>query len=448
MAKQSAASDEQHVWQTGTQVEFSPKIKERTEAQSLLVLARQGAGYEVASGLLGHAIQSRSTHLLLDFSQRGCAIRYQIDGNWEQVPPLERETADAMLYAIKQLCLMNPADRRSQQTGSIDIKCVKDKYEVKVQSQGVPTGERVLVKLEAEKIAFDRMTDLGMRDKMLEAYKDHLNSDGTIVLVTAPKSEGLTTSWVLSLNTADRLIRDFQSFEEEGSGEPDIINISPNYYGGETGKSQEAVVKSACLKEPDVLLFPELPLSESMDMALNQVEKNDKQIMTRTVARTATEGLVMLLAKYPELAPRIAAKIRAVIGQRLIRRLCDNCKVGFEPPPQLLKQLGIPAGRVAMLYQPFLLPPIEQQVDENGNPAPITPCHVCNGRGYYGRIAIFELLAPGEKLRDALLKTKDVAQLNAIAKSEGHRSLQTEAVLTVARGLTGLDELKKLFAKK
>jgi type II secretory ATPase GspE/PulE/Tfp pilus assembly ATPase PilB-like protein len=101
-----------------------------------------------------------------------------------------------------------------------------------------------------------------------------------------------------------------------------------------------------------------------------------------------------------------------------------------------------------MLYQPFVLPPVEQQVDENGNPAPITPCHICNGRGYYGRIAIFELLTPGDKLRDAILKTKDIAQLNAIAKSEGHRSLQTEAVLTVARGLTGLDELKKLFAKK
>jgi type II secretory ATPase GspE/PulE/Tfp pilus assembly ATPase PilB-like protein len=447
MAKQ-AASDEQHVWQTGTPVEFSPKIKERTEAQSLLVLVRQGAGYEVAGGLLGHAIAARSTHILMDFSQRGCAIRYQIDGNWEQVAPLDRETGDAMLYAIKQLCLMNPADRRSAQTGSINIKLVKDKYDLQVQSQGVPTGERVLIKFEAEKIAFERMTDLGMRDKMLETYKSKLDSEGSLILITAPKGEGLTTTWIISLNAADRLIRDFQSFEEEGSGEPEIINISQNFYGGDTGKTQEALVKSACLKEPDVLVFPEFPLNESFSTAMVQVEKMDKQVITRAVAPSAMAGFVAIVAKYPELATQIAATTGAVIGQRLIRRLCDNCKVGFEPTPQLLKQLGIPAGRVAMLYQPFVLPPVEQQVDENGNPAPITPCHICNGRGYYGRIAIFELLTPGEKLRDAILKTKDIAQLNAIAKSEGHRSLQTEAVLTVARGLTGLDELKKLFAKK
>ncbi len=99
-----------------------------------------------------------------------------------------------------------------------------------------------------------------------------------------------------------------------------------------------------------------------------------------------------------------------------------------------------------MLYQPFVPPPIEQQVDANGKPAPIPPCPTCQARGYYGRVAIFELLTPGKQLRDALLKTQDINQLNAIAKAEGHRSLQSEAVLTVARGITSLDELKRVFS--
>ena len=101
-----------------------------------------------------------------------------------------------------------------------------------------------------------------------------------------------------------------------------------------------------------------------------------------------------------------------------------------------------------MLYQPFIPPPIEQQVDENGRPAPITPCHVCSGRGCFGRVAIFEMLVPGEQLRAALSKTQDLAQLSQIAKAEGHRGPQAEAILTVARGLTGLDELKRAFASR
>jgi type II secretory ATPase GspE/PulE/Tfp pilus assembly ATPase PilB-like protein len=126
--------------------------------------------------------------------------------------------------------------------------------------------------------------------------------------------------------------------------------------------------------------------------------------------------------------------------------LCENCKQGFQPQPALLQKLGIPPGRVSMLYQPFVPPPIEQQVDEKGRPAPIPPCPKCNGRGYLGRIAIFELFEPGPKFRDALLKTQDLNQLRMIAKAEGHKNLQAEAVLTVARGLTSLDELKRVFA--
>ena len=287
-----------------------------------------------------------------------------------------------------------------------------------------------------------------MRDKMIEAFKTQLDAEGNLVLISAPKGEGLTTTWIVAIHAADRLVRDFQSFERQEAPEIEIININPNFYGGDTGLTLAEVLRKSILKEPDVFLFPDLPEPDSMATALAQVEKAQKQIVTRIVANSAIEALTALLARYRESAKDIVDKIGAVLNQRLVRRLCDNCKLGFEPTPQLLAQLGIPAGRVAMLYQPFIPPPIEQQVDENGNPAPITPCHICNGRGYHGRIAIFELLEPGDQLRQAVLKTQDIAQLSAIAKSEGHRAVQAEAILTVARGLTSLDELKRAFAKR
>ena len=443
-----AEQEEIQLWQTVAPVEFVPRISERTEAQSLLISTRQGPGYQVAGGQLAHAIQSRATHLLMDYSQNACAMRYQIDGNWEQLPPIDRETGDAMLYALKQLCLMNPADRRSAQTGECGLKVAKDKFNLTVQSQGVQTGERVLARIENEKIPFEWMADLGMRDKMFTTFKEKLDSDSNLVLISAPKGEGLTTTWVTAIHAADRLIRDFQSFEDEASPEPEIININPNLFGGDTGLTQAQLVGKAVLKEPDVLLFPEAPEADALEIALDQVEKTQKQIYLRMVADGPLQALTQLLSQYRESAKPIAEHVGAVLGQKLVRRLCDNCKLGFEPPPQLLKQLGIPPGRVAMLYQPFIPPPVEQQVDEDGRPAPITPCHVCEGRGYFGRIGIFELLVPGEQLRAALLKTQDLSQLAQIAKSEGHRGIQAEAVLTVARGLTSLDELKRVFAKK
>ena len=442
-----AEETEIQLWQTVAPVEFVPKDLERTQAQALLITTRQGPGYHILGGQLGHALQSRATHLLLDFSQNGCAIRYQIDGNWEQLPPMDRETGDAMCYALKQLCQMNPADRRTAQTGVLGLKVVKEKFDLQIQSQGVPTGERILAKVESEKIPFDRLADLGMRDRMKDEFKSQLDSPGNIVLITTPKGEGLTTTWNIAINAADRLIRDFQSFEDEATPEPEIININPNFFGGETGKTAAQVVASAALKEPDVLMFPELPELETLRIALEHVVESQKQVITRMNANSAIDGFLQMITRYGDSASLIGERMGAVLSQRLARRLCDNCKVGFEPPPQLLQQLGIPVGRVAMLYQPFVPPPIEQQVDEEGKPAPITPCHVCEGRGYLGRIAIFELLVPGENLRAAILKTRDYSQLLRAAKEDGHRGVQAEAVLTVARGLTSLDELKNVFSK-
>jgi type II secretory ATPase GspE/PulE/Tfp pilus assembly ATPase PilB-like protein len=435
-------------WQTVSPVEISPNIETKSEAQTLLITTRQGAGFEVGAGLLAHAIQSRATHVLMDFSQQACALRYQVDGVWEQVPPLDRETGDAMLYALKQLCLLNPADRRSSQTGSCGLKAAKTKYTLTIQAKGTPTGERVLARLEPIEIPFEKMGDLGMRDKMLGDFKQWIDSSGNFMLISAPKGEGLTTTWTVAMNTVDRFVRDLQSFEEEGKPEPEIININPNIFGGDTGLTQVEMVAKAILKEPDVFLFPELPEPEVLQLALEKAASIDKQVITRIVAPNAVSAVAQLVSKYPASASAIANLIGAVVNQRLVRRLCDNCKIGYQPPPQLLKKLGIPQGRVAVLYNPFIPPPIEQQVDENGKPAPITPCHICEGRGYFGRTAIFELLLPGPKFKDALLKSPDVNKLTQIAKAEGHRGTQSEAVLAVARGLTSLDELKKLFAKK
>lgn len=443
-----AEQEEIQLWQTVAPVEFNPKLAARNEAQALLISTRQGIGYQIAGGQLAHAIQSRATHILMDFSQHACAIRYQIDGNWEQLPPLDRETGDAMLYALKQLCLMNPADRRSAQTGTLGLKIAKEKFELTVQAQGVPTGERVLARVENEKVPFERLADLGMRDKMIELFKQQIDSHGNMVVISAPKGEGLSTTWRVAIHAADRLVRDFQSFESQDSPEQETININPCFYGGDTGLTQLEIVERMILKEPDVLMFPELPEAEALKAAVAQIGATDKQVIMRMVANSSMEALSRILSQYRESTKEISQCIGAVLNQRLVRRLCDNCKLGFEPPPQLLKQIGIPVGRVAMLYQPFIPPPIEQQVDENGRPAPITPCHVCGGRGYFGRVAIFEMLQPGEKLKAALMKTQDQAQLANIAKSEGHRGVQAEAVLTVARGLTSLDELKRVFAKQ
>lgn len=440
------APEEMQLWQTVPPVELAVVIGSREQQQSLQILARQAPGYTVAGGQVAHAISARSNFILMDFTQQHVAMRYQIDGQWEPLPLLPRDAGDAMLYSLKQVSGLNPADRRSAQKGSCNTKVKKAKYIITVQSQGTNTGERVLVRIEPEKTPFENLTDLGMRDRMKAHLKTALDDNGHLLVISAPQGMGLTTTWQVSMEAADRLTRDFQSIEHEERKEPEIINIANNYYGGSTGKSAEELVRSMVLKEPDLFVLPEIPNEATFQLILEQVQLHEKHAYTRLVAGDAIEALVRLLAKYPKCAKSILQTVSVVVNQRLTRRLCDHCRQAFQPSPQLLQQLGIPQGRVAVLYNPFVPPPIEQQVDEKGNPAPIPPCPVCHGRSFMGRIGVFELLQVGPKLRDALAKTRDLNKLRQVARSEGHRSLQSEAILTVARGLTSLDEVKRAFA--
>jgi type II secretory ATPase GspE/PulE/Tfp pilus assembly ATPase PilB-like protein len=444
----AANKEEIQIWQTANPATLTPYVDDKTQQQSLMILARQGAGHAVATGQIGHAIASRATHLMFDYTQSACAMRYQVDGQWEQLPPLTREVGDAMLITLKQLCQLNPADRRSAQSGKCEAKINKDKYRLSLQSQGTPSGERVLIRLDAEKVPFNVLAELGMRDTMIDQFREALNSTSTSVVISSPRGMGLSTTWHVSINAADRLIRDFQALEPETEKETEIINLAPNFYGGKTGLTPSELIYKMILKEPDVLVFPSIPDDATLLAAIEQAANNEKQVIARFSANTAVEACVKICAQYPKSAKHFASTVTAVLNQRIVRRLCENCKVGFEPSPALLAKLGIPKGRVAQLFQQFVMPPIEQQVDANGKPAPIPPCTACQARGYLGRVGIFELLRPGPKFKAALLKTQDVGQLTKIAQAEGFRGLQSEAILTVARGLTSLDEVKRVFAPK
>ncbi len=443
----AAAEQEIQIWQTAPPVALNPAVADKSQQQSIMIQARQGFGHAVASGQIGHMIQSRATQMMLDYTQSACAVRYQIDGQWEQLPPLSREVGDAMLVTLKQICLLNAADRRSAQKGKCEAKLNKDKYQLTLQSQGTAGGERVLVRLDPEKIPFNVLAELGMRDTMIQQLREALNSENSSVVISSPRGMGLTSTWNVAINAADRLVRDFQSLEPEDDKELEIINISPNFYGGSTGLAPSELIRKMILKEPDVFVLPSVPDEATLATALEQAANNEKQVILRFAASSAVDACVRICAQYPAAAKSFASTVKAVLNQRIVRRLCDDCKVGFQPSAAMLKKLGIPPGRVGTLYQAFVMPPIEQQVDANGKPAPIPPCTTCQARSYLGRVGIFELLRPGPQFRAALLKTRDVAQLTKVAQAEGFRGMQSEAILAVARGLTSLDEVKRVFSK-
>jgi type II secretory ATPase GspE/PulE/Tfp pilus assembly ATPase PilB-like protein len=125
--------------------------------------------------------------------------------------------------------------------------------------------------------------------------------------------------------------------------------------------------------------------------------------------------------------------VTAVLCVRLIRKLCEGCKVAYEPTPDLAKKLGLPEGKVEALYRT----PKPEEIEK--------PCKTCGGLGYIGRTGVFELLVVDDQVRQALLKEPKVEIVRKAAKAAGMRSFQEEGVLLIAKGVTSLAELQRVL---
>lgn len=422
---------------------FTPAGPDSATQQGTLLQLRQSPFFTFAMALLAEAIARRSDMVMLDFTRDAVSRRLFVDGFPYDLQPQDRQTGDGMLGCLKKLANLNPAERRAKQEGKFAAECLGGKYNVLFTSQGVPTGERVVVKIAPKKFPFATLDDLGMRDKMRDQFKKLINEHQGMIIFSAPPGGGLTTLWKVGLESADRFVRDFILVQEKNSTDEEIINITPCSYDPAAGESPDTVLPKLILKQPDTFVVPDFVNPQTAELLCKQVNHDKKMAITRVQAKEAVEALLRVLLTFKPPAAEFAKAVTMVINQRLIRKLCD-CKQPFEPPPQLLQKLGIPPGRVQQLYREWQPPP-PPPPDQKGKVEEPKPCPKCGGIGYYGRTAIFELLEVNDAIREALVKTPQLETLRQIARQTGTRTIQEEGVLLVVKGTVSITELQRVL---
>ena len=334
-------------------VTFVPKgAPDKQQDQGNLLAAKQSPGFPISGGVFAHCLSRRGERLMLDFTAQGVGVRFEIDGVWLNADPMDRPTGDAVLGVYKTIANLNPQDRRSKQEGTFGAEFSGGKFNCEFVSQGVKTGERVLIKIHPKKPKFEKIEDLGMREKMRANFKEIIDTSPGLVVISAPKGGGLSTTWDMSLTLADRLVRDFVALEEKSAPENEVINVNPHYYDKAAGETPLTLLPKLSLKEPDVWVLPDPTSAEVLAEVCKEVNEIERGAVTRVQAGSAIEALMKLVAYNPPL-PEFAKALTGVLNVRLARRLCDQCKQPFQPPPQLLQRLGIPAGRVQVLYQEY-----------------------------------------------------------------------------------------------
>ena len=420
-------------YQMGAAVDLKARGSlEATKNKANLLTARQSPGYVLVKELVADMVKRRSEQVMLDYRQDAVSVKHFVDGVWHNGEAVERDSGDVMLAVMKQLANLKPAERKAKQVGEIGAKYQDVEYDMSIESQGVKTGERVLVALrDPEAKDLKTYADLGMRDKIRQQWDEVLGADDGMAVISALPGGGLTTVTNVSLMETDRLMRDFFSVEDVQDPQRDIENIVVHTYDSKQKQTPASILEKLIRLYPNVYVCRDFVDAESAKGYINEV-KDGKLLITTVAAREAPEALLRLLQKK---APHkdLAQNVTAVLHMRLIRLLCGTCKVGYEPAPELLKKLGIPAGKVELLYR---VPNEEEQPK---------PCTKCNGVGYLGRTGLFELLIVNDKVREVLLKQPKIEYLRKAARSAGMRNHQEEGILLIAKGATSLQELQRVL---
>lgn len=429
-------------WDLGPPIDFVPMGAVGDAAnQGNLIASRSKPAYVPMKELIADALFRRATKVLLNYTAQQCDGKIEIDGILYDVPARPRDVADGILEILKQLCNLNPLDRKNKQEGKFRADFNGEKWFINVKSQGVQTGERVELVIQNRVDPFKNVDDLGMRDKTRDKLKELLNTGTGMFIFSSMPADGLTSTVQNSVRLADRLLRDYIAIEDVNRPEPIVENMEVNKINLAAGETPDKVLPKLLLKMPDALFVREIANSETLTILLDQVLDQNRQALTQLRARDAAESIVQIQAKYKPDPEKFAKAMSAALHVRLVRRLCDACKEGYQPTPEMLKGLGIPEGRVAAFYRE------RQPLPPDSNEKRL-PCQVCNELGYKGRIGIFELLVVDDALRKAIAAQSGVETLRKIAAQSGQRNLMQEGILLVAQGVTSTNELRRVLAQK
>lgn len=475
---------------TGCAANLTSYTKIERQREMRRIQAHAHEGFMDARKMIAELMANQPEATMLDFVANGVNVRHLLDGVWHPGEPLERETADPALEALKILCGMNPQDRRSKQSGECEveytyqydfpderlaIRQMQERYDklmeedsdenyverrklkedlrrakedlpqpeqrtrkavITVTSQGTQTGERVMLQYSAPKMNFHVLEDTGMRDKLAEKVQPMFDLPKGIMIFSAPVGNGMKTTLSVALNKTDRFQREYAQLDKESNPHEVVENIPVTTYSDKDVIKD--VMKRFFLKEPAVSVIQDMD-GVILNECFKEMAMDDRLIVTTIRAKDASEALLrMLIMKDAEGNPvsreKVADNVKVVVCQRLIRKLCNHCKQPVKAPPQLAQALGFPAGREVILYQPPAKPAEGEEV-----------CSECHGIGYKGRTAITEVLFVGPTVQEVLKKAPKLELLQKAAAKDGNRSLREEGIVLVAKGITSVQELKRIL---
>jgi len=384
-------------------------------------LANQPPVIRLVNLLIRDAHDAQASDIHLEATHQGLRARFRIDGVLQDAPSPPRGLEHAVISRIKLLAELDIAERRMPQDGRIRVRL--DQRELDLRVSTVPTlhGESVVLRL------LDRggrpvgLDELGMAPETLTGFRSLAERPHGILLATGPTGSGKTTTLYAALGLRQRTAEKIITVEDPVEYHLDAVTQVPVHT--KAGMTFATALRSILRQDPDVLMIGEMRDAETAAIAVQAALTGHlvfSTLHTNDAASAVTRLLDLKVEPY-----LVAGTIEAVLAQRLVRRICPDCRTRYKPDP----------AAVALLAER----PVGAMTLERGK-----GCASCRQTGYRGRTGLFELLVVTDDIKRAVLASPDASSVRDLARAQGMTTLRQDGWAKIQAGLTTIEEVVRV----
>ena len=388
--------------------------------------AEESKSYMATKELVYDAVLRRATDIHLEPTAEQMSVRYRIDGILHAAEPFDRPTGDAVLNVIKVLAALDISEKRKPQDGSFGAKLEAREIDFRVATSGSKSGEKMVMRILDNASSVGRIDEIGLRPKLVTEIRELVTQPHGMFLCCGPTGSGKTTTLYACLREIDRFQKNIITVEDPIEYHLDnITQMEINTKGGQTFAGS---LRSILRQDPDVIMIGEIRDQETAQISC-QAATTGHMVFSTVHANDTVTALFRLIDLGVE-PFMIGSALTAVLGQRLVRTLCETCKEPYKPKPEFLKKAGLPADKVDVFFRK---PTEPEQV-----------CTVCGGTGYLGRTGIFELLIITEPMRELIRENPSQNAIKVEARKNGMIYLREDGLRQVIQGKTSIEELMRV----
>ncbi len=387
-------------------------------------------GYRMAYELFSDAEWRRAESIIFTPTAEDYKVTYYVDGVAAKQPSIEKEHIKFIIHFLKNIADLDLKEKRKPQKGSFALSKDRVVTEWEVTTAGSTVGEQVLIKrTTAEDIA--RVDQIGFMPDQLEQVKALRSLKQGLFIVSGPAKSGVTTTFYALLRNHDAFINSINTLETRPTAE--VPNITQNVFNpAEAGTSTYAEKLAQMIRMgPDIVGITDCKDTESAQLACKAAA--DGKIVYIVLE---ADSVIQALGRWLKLAKDrnlVADTLVGISNQRLLRKLCNECKQAYAPNKGVFKKFNINAEKTKVLYRAGKV-----IYDKHGKPS---DCEDCQAIGYVGRTGVFETVFLNDQLREVVRNAKSLPEISSNFRRARMLYLQEQALRKVIAGVTDINEM-------